>query len=116
MDEEQVQERKPIELEGYLQKEGQKGLVKLWKHRWFSTQVRGRGFGTGGENKRGKRRGRGGSFIHLSVLVFSFFQDNRLLYFHSETSTDPVGFIPLTQIVRYLPHLPFFLPPFFFLF
>eukprot|EP00009_Paramoeba_aestuarina_P010875 CAMPEP_0201526068 /NCGR_PEP_ID=MMETSP0161_2-20130828/30524_1 /ASSEMBLY_ACC=CAM_ASM_000251 /TAXON_ID=180227 /ORGANISM="Neoparamoeba aestuarina, Strain SoJaBio B1-5/56/2" /LENGTH=793 /DNA_ID=CAMNT_0047926287 /DNA_START=101 /DNA_END=2482 /DNA_ORIENTATION=- len=62
MDEEQVQERKPIELEGYLQKEGQKGLVKLWKHRWFSTQ------------------------------------DNRLLYFHSETSTDPVGFIPLTQI------------------
>jgi hypothetical protein len=63
MDEEQVQERKPIELEGYLQKEGQKGLMKLWKHRWFSTQ------------------------------------DNRLLYFHSETSTDPVGFIPLTQIV-----------------
>ena len=39
MDEEQVQERKPIELEGYLQKEGQKGLMKLWKHRWFSTQV-----------------------------------------------------------------------------
>jgi len=64
MDEEQVQERKPIELEGYLQKEGQRGPLKLWRHRWFSTQ------------------------------------DNRLLYYHSETTTDPVGFIPLTQIVN----------------
>ncbi len=30
---------KPVELEGYLQKEGQKGVIKRWKSRWFSTQV-----------------------------------------------------------------------------
>ena len=37
----------------------------------------------------------------MSILIKICQQDNRLLYFHSETSTDPVGFIPLTQIVRF---------------
>mmetsp|Transcript_12296 Transcript_12296/g.16427 ORF Transcript_12296/g.16427 Transcript_12296/m.16427 type:complete len:482 (+) Transcript_12296:1040-2485(+) len=66
VDEDQMESRKPVELEGYLQKEGQRGL-KLWKTRWFSTQ------------------------------------DNRLLYSPSETSNDPVGFIPLTQVSSIAP-------------
>jgi hypothetical protein len=40
VDARQIEDEKPMELEGYLFKEGQKGVLKLWKNRWFSTHVR----------------------------------------------------------------------------